>query len=125
MTNHSCVPRSLWEMTSDRMASSVARPPALRMTWASPSARPAYLAGSSRASMQVRIANRRAGGRGQLPFLAKPRTYAALAAATPPTIFDIARLLDTNSGLVPSAPVRPSIALYIYGHNRLRLTESL
>src|SRR5262249_27858541 len=27
------------------------RPPALRITWASPSARPAYLAGSSRASM--------------------------------------------------------------------------
>ena len=44
------------------MASSLARPPALRMTWASPSLKPAYLAGSSRASMQVRMANRRAGG---------------------------------------------------------------
>ena len=41
-------------MTRDRMASSLARPPALRMTWASPSLRPAYLAGSSRASMHVK-----------------------------------------------------------------------
>src|SRR5258705_6860370 len=48
-TNHSWVPSSLWEITSERMASSDARPPALRMTWASPSARPAYFAGSSRA----------------------------------------------------------------------------
>jgi hypothetical protein len=44
------------------MASLLARPPALRMTRASPSARPANLAGSSRASMQVRMAKRRAGG---------------------------------------------------------------
>src|SRR6188474_220929 len=41
-------------------ASSLARPPALRITCASPSARPANLAGSSRASMQVRMAKRRA-----------------------------------------------------------------
>src|SRR5262249_17231908 len=45
MTNHSRVPSSLVEITSERIASSVARPPALRITWASPSARPAYLAG--------------------------------------------------------------------------------
>ena len=45
------------------MASSLARPPALRMTWASPSLKPAYLAGSRRASMQVRMAKWRAGGR--------------------------------------------------------------
>jgi hypothetical protein len=32
-------------MTSDRIASSLARPPALRMTCASPSASPAYFAG--------------------------------------------------------------------------------
>src|SRR6478672_11123499 len=49
-------------MTSERIASSLARPPALRITWASPSARPAYFAGSSRASMQVRMAKLRAGG---------------------------------------------------------------
>lgn len=34
-TNHSLVPSSLCEMTRERMASSVARPPALRMTCAS------------------------------------------------------------------------------------------
>jgi hypothetical protein len=32
MTNHSRVPSSLCEMIKDRIASSVARPPALRMT---------------------------------------------------------------------------------------------
>ena len=68
MTNHSAVPSSLYEMTSERIASSLARPPALRMTWASPSSRPAYLAGSRRASMQVRIAKRRAGGRARSAF---------------------------------------------------------
>ena len=73
-TNHSAVPRSLYEMTSDRMASSVARPPALRMTCASPSARPAYLAGSSRASMQVKMANLRAGGRASSDFAPKLAT---------------------------------------------------
>ena len=67
-TNHSRVPSSLWEITSERSASSLARPPALRITCASPSASPASLAGSSRASMQVRIANRRAGGRGSRPL---------------------------------------------------------
>jgi hypothetical protein len=34
-TNHSFVPSNLWLMTRDRMASSVARPPALRITCAS------------------------------------------------------------------------------------------
>src|SRR6516165_6402022 len=38
---------------------------------ASPSARPAYLAGSRRASMQVRMANRRAGGMASLPLSPK------------------------------------------------------
>ena len=32
MTNHSLVPSSLYEMTRERMASSLARPPAFRMT---------------------------------------------------------------------------------------------
>src|SRR2546426_5940972 len=47
-------------MTRERSASSLARPPALRITWASPSASPAYLAGSRRASMHVRIVKWRA-----------------------------------------------------------------
>lgn len=58
------------EMTSERMASSLTRPPALRTTWASPSLRPAYLAGSSRASMQV-TAKWRAGGMASRPFSPK------------------------------------------------------
>ena len=47
MTNHSRVPRSLYDMTSERSASSLARPPAFRMTCASPSRRPASFAGRS------------------------------------------------------------------------------
>ena len=34
-------PEELDEMTSERIASSLARPPALRITWASPSEKPA------------------------------------------------------------------------------------
>jgi hypothetical protein len=64
ITNHSRVPSSLCEITSERIASSLARPPALRITCASPSASPANLAGSSRASMQVSTAKRRPGGIG-------------------------------------------------------------
>jgi hypothetical protein len=45
-----------------------ARPPAFRITCASPSARPANLAGSSRASMQVKIAKRLAGDMPSRPF---------------------------------------------------------
>src|SRR5262244_663561 len=82
MTNHSLVPSSLCEITSERMASSVARPPALRITWASPSASPAYLAGSSRASMQVRMAKCRAGGMASLPFSPKFLAYWSLASRT-------------------------------------------
>ena len=36
----SVVPSRRWLIVSERMASSVTTPPALRMTWASPSARP-------------------------------------------------------------------------------------
>src|SRR5215831_5172040 len=82
MTNHSRVPSSLVEITSERIASSVARPPALRITWASPSARPAYLAGSSRASIQVRIAKWRPGGNGRLPLSPNVAAYWAFAAST-------------------------------------------
>src|SRR5262245_29233016 len=100
MTNHARVPRSLYEMTSDRMASSLARPPALRITWASPSARPAYLAGSSRASIQVRIAKWRPGGNGKLPLSPNVAAYWAFAASTssrmliaftPCTAFEVVR----------------------------------
>src|SRR5262245_15952885 len=69
-------------MTNDRIASSLARPPAFRITWASPSARPAYFAGSRRASMQVRIAKWRLGGSDRLPLSPKPSAYLAFAAST-------------------------------------------
>src|SRR5260221_2877490 len=82
MTNHSFVPSSLEEITSERIASSLARPPALRITCASPSDRPAYFDGCRRASMQVRIANRRAGGSASLPFSPKPAAYFSFAART-------------------------------------------
>src|SRR5215472_10675386 len=90
MTNHSRVPSSLYEITSDRMASSLARPPAFRITWASPSVRPAYFAGSSRASIQVRIAKWRLGGSGRLPWSPKLSAYLAFAASTSSRILVIA-----------------------------------
>src|SRR5580658_1105498 len=69
------------------MASSLARPPALRIMCASPSARPAYLAGSSRASMQVRIAKLRAGGKANLPFSPKVALYFRFASRTSDSIW--------------------------------------
>src|SRR6186997_2313475 len=69
-------------MTSERIASSLARPPALRITCASPSARPAYFAGSSRASMQVRIAKDRAGGSASSALSPKDSAYFSLAFRT-------------------------------------------
>src|SRR5208283_1161488 len=77
-------------MTSDRMASSLARPPALRITWASPSLRPAYFAGSRRASIQVRIAKWRLGGNGRLPLSPKLSAYLTFAASTSSRILLIA-----------------------------------
>src|SRR6266436_1096362 len=77
-------------MTSDRMASSLARPPAFRITWASPSAKPAYFAGSRRASIQVRIAKWRLGGNGRLPLSPKFSAYLAFAASTSSRILVIA-----------------------------------
>jgi hypothetical protein len=82
MTNHSRVPRSLYEMTSERIASSLARPPAFRMTCASPSASPAYPAGSSLASIQVKIAKCRAGGSASSAFAPNEAAYSALARST-------------------------------------------
>src|SRR5439155_8329364 len=72
------------------MASPLARPPALRITWASPSARPAYFAGSRRASIQVRIAKRRLGGSAILPLSPKFSAYLAFAASTSSRILVIA-----------------------------------
>ena len=80
-------------MTRDRMASSLALPPALRMTWVSPSVRPANFAGSSLASMHVRIAKRREGGMGNFPFFPNRLPYSRFAARTSFTILLITRLL--------------------------------
>ena len=52
-------------MTSERIASSVARPPALRMMWASPVRRPRTSSTVIRASMQATTASRRPGGSGR------------------------------------------------------------
>src|SRR6266850_4468697 len=90
MTNHSFVASSLYEITSERITSSLARPPALRITWASPSVRPAYFAGSRRASIQVRIAKWRLGGSGRLPLSPKFGAYLAFAASTSSRILVIA-----------------------------------
>src|SRR5215472_299818 len=96
MTKHSRVPSSLYEITSDRMASSLARPPAFRITCASPSARPAYFAGSRRASIQVRMAKRRLGGSGRLPLSPKLSAYLAFAASTSSKICVIAEPPDSE-----------------------------
>src|SRR3954468_15675311 len=53
----SSVPRRFWEMARLRRASSETTPPALRITWASPSSRPSTFAGSSRASMHATTAS--------------------------------------------------------------------
>ena len=61
MTTISSVPSSVWLTISERMTSSVARPPALRMMCASPVRRPSVSSTSSRASMQATIAMPRSG----------------------------------------------------------------
>ena len=55
-TTISRVPICCWEMTRDRIISSVTRPPAFRKIWASPRARPSAGATWRRESMQVTIA---------------------------------------------------------------------
>ena len=65
MTTISSVPSSCWLTISERMTSSVARPPALRMMWASPVRRPSASSTSSRASMQATMARPRTGRGGQ------------------------------------------------------------
>ena len=55
-------------MTRERSTSSVTTPPALRMTWASPSERPSKRPVSMRASMQAMTAALRAGGAAASPL---------------------------------------------------------
>src|SRR5690606_21254205 len=59
-----------------RRASAVTTPPALRITWASPSRRPSRPYTLRRASMQASTATCRAGGRGRSPWV-KVRAYAS------------------------------------------------
>src|SRR3982074_1433594 len=87
-------------MTSERMASSLARPPALRITWASPSARPAYFAGSRRASIQVRIAKWRLGGKGRVAFFPQISSCFGVAAHPSLTVFG-------------SLPLSPKFSAYL------------
>ena len=70
-TTTSSVPSRRCEALSDRIASSVTRPPALRMMWASPRSRPSIGNRSIRVSMHARTATLRRGrglepGRGEL-----------------------------------------------------------
>src|SRR5580692_765462 len=69
-------------MTSERRASSLARPPALRITWASPSRSPASLEGRILASMHVRMANLRAGGIVSFALSPNVDAYSAFALRT-------------------------------------------
>ena len=62
------VPSSRWLMVSERISSSVTTPPALRMTWASPSASPRMPYTLSRASMHATTATPLPGGSGSGPW---------------------------------------------------------
>src|SRR5215211_1869498 len=73
----SFVPNKRWEMTSDLMTSSATVPPALRMTWASPSLRPSSPYTFRRASIQATTATCLAGGMGRSP-LSKASAYRSL-----------------------------------------------
>src|SRR5450631_3400225 len=64
----SSVPCRRWEMASERIASAVITPPALRITWASPARSPRTLKRFRRASMHATIATLRAGGIGSVPW---------------------------------------------------------
>ena len=61
------VPSRCWETVSERIVSSVITPPALRMTWASPTSRPSIPNSGIRESMQATTATARAGRTGLLP----------------------------------------------------------
>src|SRR4051794_28247122 len=62
----SSVPRKRCEMVSERSTSSVTTPPALRITWASPTVSPRMSNRSRRASMHATMATRRS-GRADMP----------------------------------------------------------
>jgi hypothetical protein len=64
----SSVPSRRWEIASERIVSSVTTPPALRMTWASPSFSPSTRVGMRRASMHATTAIFLAGGSGSSPL---------------------------------------------------------
>jgi hypothetical protein len=64
----SSVPSSRCEIDSERISSSVMTPPALRMTWASPSSSPRMRDGIRRASMHATTAIFLAGGSGRSPL---------------------------------------------------------
>ena len=76
----SVVPSSRWLIVSERISSSVTTPPALRMTWASPSLRPRIRYTSRRASMHATTARCLAGGSGSGPE--KEAAYSALLASS-------------------------------------------
>ncbi len=76
----SVVPRSRWLIASERIASSVTAPPALRITCASPSLRPSIAYTLSRASMQASTAMCLAGGSGSGPE--KLATYRVLLSSS-------------------------------------------
>src|SRR3954454_5086708 len=61
----SSVPSACCEIASERIVSSVTTPPALRITWASPSSSPRTRVGISRASMHATTASLRPGGIGR------------------------------------------------------------
>ncbi len=79
-TTISSVPSSRWETLSERIASSVARPPALRMMWASPRFRPSIGKRSILVSMQASTATLRR-GRGLSPGAASCSARSAAAAS--------------------------------------------
>src|SRR5271165_1902898 len=88
MRTISFVPSSRWEMVRDRMTSSVATPPALRITCASPSESPSTPYGLSRASMQATTAVRDAGGNGRSP-LSNPAAYCSELATKPSVLLTV------------------------------------
>ena len=65
----SSVPSRRCEIASERIASSVTTPPALRITWASPSSSPSSAAGSRRASMHATTATCLAGRQRQVALV--------------------------------------------------------
>src|SRR5215472_142031 len=97
MTNHSRVPSSLVEITSERIASSVARPPALRITWASPSARPAYGREAVMERLELRI-----------PITGAHRRYVERLADVRTTAPDAAPSLERTAFEVPGTSGAPS-----------------